>query len=172
MGNRYWSFRDRQHTGVTREIVVFAALNAIGLLIQDATVAFNSYALGLGHNKLAGFIALNSGIVLATLFRFWSYRHFVWLAPPAGGTRDAAGRPWSADRPPQAPSTPRRRKFTRTRWTTLGGLRGHAPRNPKAARRHASHAHYRSRVRIHADTEIVADFQDISTAGELSHQRL
>jgi hypothetical protein len=52
-----------------------------GLLIQDATVAFNSYLLGLENDKLAGFIALNSGIMLATLFRFWPYRQFVWVAP-------------------------------------------------------------------------------------------
>ena len=101
LGNRYWSFRDRQRTGVVREIVVFAVLNGIGLLIQDATVAFNYYVLDLGHDKLAGFIALNSGIVLATLFRFWSYRHFVWAAPPAGGAGDTEGRPRPADRPPQ-----------------------------------------------------------------------
>ena len=85
LGNRYWSFRTRQRTGVVREIIVFAVLNGIGLLIQDATVAFNYYLLGLGHNKLAGFIALNSGIALATLFRFWSYRRFVWIAPARPG---------------------------------------------------------------------------------------
>jgi putative flippase GtrA len=83
LGNRYWSFRTRQRTGVVREIVIFAVLNGIGLLIQDATVAFNYYLLHLGHNKLAGFVALNSGIALATLFRFWSYRRFVWIAPAA-----------------------------------------------------------------------------------------
>ena len=52
-------------------------------------MAFNYYLLHLGHNKLAGLIALNSGIALATLFRFWSYRRFVWVTPPAkrsGGT--------------------------------------------------------------------------------------
>jgi len=83
LGNRYWSFRTRQRTGVVREIIIFAILNGIGLLIQDAAVAFNYYLLHLGHNKLAGFIALNSGIALATLFRFWSYRRFVWIAPAA-----------------------------------------------------------------------------------------
>ena len=103
LGNRYWSFRDRQRTGVVREIVVFALLNGIGLLIQDAAVAFNYYLLGLGHDKLAGFIALNSGIVLATLFRFWSYRRLVWVAPPAGGARDSEGRPRPADRLPPDP---------------------------------------------------------------------
>jgi len=76
-------------------------LNGIGLLIQDATMAFNYYLLHLGHDKLAGFIALNAGIVLATLFRFWSYRQFVWIAPPAGGPWDTQGQPRPADRPPQ-----------------------------------------------------------------------
>jgi putative flippase GtrA len=84
LGNRYWSFRTRQRTGVVREIIIFAVLNGIGLLIQDAAVAFNCYLLHLGHHKLAGFVALNTGIALATLFRFWSYRHFVWGAPPVG----------------------------------------------------------------------------------------
>ena len=110
LGNRYWSFRDRQRTGVVREIAVFAVLNGIGLLIQDATVAFNYYLLDLGHDKLSGFIALNAGIALATLFRFWSYRRYVWTAPPtsqAGGTGD---RPQPADRPPQTSPTPDRQR--------------------------------------------------------------
>jgi hypothetical protein len=64
-----------------REIVIFAVLNGIALLLQDATVAVNYYLLHLGHDKLAAFVALNLGIALATLFRFWSYRQFVWSAP-------------------------------------------------------------------------------------------
>lgn len=108
LGNRYWSFRDRQRTGVPREIVIFTVLNGIGLLVQDATVAFNYYLLGLGDNKLAGFIALNAGIVLATLFRFWSYRQFVWVAPPGGGAGGTGGQPRSAGRPPQTSPTPDR----------------------------------------------------------------
>jgi putative flippase GtrA len=83
LGNRYWSFRTRQRTGVARELIVFAVLNGIGLLIQDAAVAFNSYLLHLQHNPTAAFLALNLGIALAMLFRFWSYRRFVWAAPPA-----------------------------------------------------------------------------------------
>ena len=83
LGNRYWSFRSRLRTGVTREIIIFAVLNGVGLLIQDAATAFNCYLLGLGHDKLAAFLALNVGIAIATLFRFWSYRQFVWGAVPA-----------------------------------------------------------------------------------------
>jgi putative flippase GtrA len=86
LGNRYWSFRARQRARVAREVIIFGVLNGIGLAIQDAVVAVNYYVLGLGHNKLAAFLALNLGIALATLFRFWSYRVFVWGAPamPAG----------------------------------------------------------------------------------------
>jgi putative flippase GtrA len=93
VGNRYWSFQHRERTGVARETVIFFVLNGIGLLIQDAVVAFNAYVLGNEHDRTAGFIALNCGIALATLFRFWSYRKFVWAAPAAPGARPAEARP-------------------------------------------------------------------------------
>ncbi len=94
IGNRYWSFRHRERTSVPREGTIFFALNGIGLLIQDTVVAFNSYVLHLEHHKLAEFVALNTGIGIATIFRFWSYRRFVWAAPapaPAGAAAAAAG---------------------------------------------------------------------------------
>ena len=94
VGNRYWSFQHRERTGVARETVIFFVLNGIGLLIQDAVVAFNAYVLGNEHNRTAGFLALNCGIALATLFRFWSYRKFVWAAaPPAAGTEASGSGP-------------------------------------------------------------------------------
>ena len=80
-GNRYWSFRHRERSGFAREGIIFVVLNAVGLLIQDAVVGFNAYALGLQHNQVAEFFALNFGIGLATLFRFWSYRKWVWAVP-------------------------------------------------------------------------------------------
>ena len=45
IGNRYWSFAHRERTSVPREGLIFFVLNGIGLLIQDAVVAFNSYVL-------------------------------------------------------------------------------------------------------------------------------
>ena len=54
-------------------------------------MAFNSYVLHLEHHKLAEFLALNLGIAIATVFRFWSYRKFVWrLAPPPAPPRTRA----------------------------------------------------------------------------------
>jgi putative flippase GtrA len=104
LGNRYWSFRTRRRAGVAHEIIVFAVLNGVGLLIQDATVAFNYYLLRLGHDKVAVFVALNLGIAIATLFRFWSYRQFVWAAP-----RPVAADHLSANRfPKKHPGVPAR----------------------------------------------------------------
>ena len=98
VANRYWSFRHRERTSVAREGMIFFVLNGVGLLIQDAVVAFNFYILGNGHNKAAEFIALNAGIALATLFRFWSYRKWVWAEPGDGAEAGASG--------PQAPAAP------------------------------------------------------------------
>ncbi len=80
VANRYWSFRHRERTTVPRETVMFFALNGVGLLIQWAVVGFTVYGLG-DTSKPANFIANNVGIVLGTLFRFWSYRRWVWTAP-------------------------------------------------------------------------------------------
>ena len=103
IGNRYWSFKHRERTSVPREGLIFFVLNGIGLLIQDTAVAFNAYVLGLEHHKLAEFVALNTGIAIATVFRFWSYRRFVWAAP-AGDTGTGATAPLDAEHLGQAVS--------------------------------------------------------------------
>jgi putative flippase GtrA len=90
IGNRYWSFAHRERTSVPREGLIFFVLNGIGLLIQDAVVAFNSYVLHNEHHKLAEFLALNIGIAIATVFRFWSYRKFVWRLTPTDGSGTGA----------------------------------------------------------------------------------
>ncbi len=79
--NRHWSFKHRERTSLRREYGLFAVFNAIGLGIALACLYVSHYALGY-HGKLADNIAANGvGLVLATAFRFWSYRRFVWAAP-------------------------------------------------------------------------------------------
>jgi putative flippase GtrA len=98
IGNRYWTFRHRDGSGTSRETVMFFGLNGIGLLIQYASIGFTNYALGL-TDKLSNNVALVAGIGLGTLFRFWSYRKWVWVAPSGvvptvvawTGPRHAAG---------------------------------------------------------------------------------
>jgi putative flippase GtrA len=82
VGNRWWTFRHRERTGMRRETIMFFVLNGVGLLIQLACIAFTYYALSL-TDKVSYNIALIVGIGFGTLFRFWSYRKWVWAAAPA-----------------------------------------------------------------------------------------
>ncbi len=89
-GNRYWTFRYREGSTLAREYAVFFVLNGIGLGIQLACIGVTYYLLNL-HGKLAYNVALIFGIGLGTLFRFWSYRRWVWLAPPVAEAEAIAG---------------------------------------------------------------------------------
>jgi putative flippase GtrA len=89
LGSRYWTFRHRERSGMGRETVLFFALNGIGLGIQLACLGFTNYALGM-TDKLSSNVALLFGICLGTLFRFWSYRKWVWIASTAGPPLDPA----------------------------------------------------------------------------------
>ena len=94
-GNRYWTFRHRQRTGVRREGILFLLLNGVGLGIQLACLGFATYLLGL-HGKLSYNVALVGGIAAATLFRYWSYKQWVWRRGDPG---DPGGAPAEGDRP-------------------------------------------------------------------------
>ena len=77
-GNRYWTFRHRGRTSFGREYVLFFVLNGVGLAISVGCLWFSHYALGL-TSALADNISANViGLGLGTLFRFWSYRRWVF----------------------------------------------------------------------------------------------
>ena len=84
VGNRYWTFKHRQGAGTTRESVMFFVLNGVGLLIQYAALGLVWDGLGL-HSKLWYNVANFIGLVVGTLFRFWSYRKWVWHVRPSSG---------------------------------------------------------------------------------------
>jgi putative flippase GtrA len=79
--SRYWTFRHRERTSIRREGVLFFVLNGIGLLIQLACLGFTVHVLGY-TGKFPANVALLAGIILGTLFRFWSYRKWVWANKP------------------------------------------------------------------------------------------
>ena len=86
--NRAWSFRHRERTSVHREYSMFFILNAVGLLIAVSCLGLSHYVFGL-HSKLADNVSANGvGVALGTMFRFWSYRRFVWVAK--GAVEEAA----------------------------------------------------------------------------------
>ena len=114
LGNRYWAFRHRERTGMGRETVLFFVFNGIGLLIQLACVAIVQDGLGL-QGKLWYNLANLCGIGLGTLFRFWSYRKWVWRTQePAGGVPAAATARYRRPRDTRRARWPRR---SRPAWT-------------------------------------------------------
>ena len=76
VASRYWTFPHRERTGLGRETALFFAANAIGVAISEGCVWLAS-AFGW-EGKLSYNIALAGGIALATLFRYWSYKKWVW----------------------------------------------------------------------------------------------
>lgn len=79
-GNRFWTFRHRVNQHWLREILLFALLNVVGLLIAEAVIAFTAYALDERGN-LAYTLASIAGTGLGTIFRYFAYKKWVWLAP-------------------------------------------------------------------------------------------
>ncbi|HWG93643.1 MAG TPA: GtrA family protein [Mycobacteriales bacterium] len=78
--NRHWTFRHRHRQAVARESVVFFVLNGIGLGISLTILGVVRYGLDLDSPlaiNAANLVALAAG----TVFRFWSYRTFVWRQP-------------------------------------------------------------------------------------------
>lgn len=80
--NRYWTFRDRPKSTPRREYPLFFLFNAAGLAIELAVMGLAKYGLGL-TSLTALTIAKGAGIGLGTIFRFWTYRSFVFAARPA-----------------------------------------------------------------------------------------
>lgn len=76
--NREWTWKDRSRRGFWREYSLYFLLNAVGLGITLLPLAVSRYLLGL-DSALADNVAANViGIGLGTLFRFWSYRRWVF----------------------------------------------------------------------------------------------
>jgi putative flippase GtrA len=86
-GNRHWTYRHRDRSGLGREYTLFFLFNGIGLAIGAACLAISHYVLGY-RSPQADMIVNVFGIGLGTLFRFWSYRKWVFrqiAAPKAEG---------------------------------------------------------------------------------------
>jgi putative flippase GtrA len=79
--NRYWTYRDRPKSAMRREYILFFAFNTTGLAIELGVLAAAKYGLDI-HGLLALNVAKTVGVGLATIFRFWSYRTFVFQPVP------------------------------------------------------------------------------------------
>ncbi|MFC4586557.1 GtrA family protein [Sphaerisporangium corydalis] len=103
LANRYWTWRDREQTGLAREYFLFFVLNGIGLLISLLIIGFVEYTLKMG-DPLSYNISLIIGTALGTLFRFWSYKKWVFLPPGLPSVDPHTGLPETGDDPSHEPS--------------------------------------------------------------------
>lgn len=81
VGFRYFTYRDRAKTERAREMTLFLAFSAVGLVIENGLLYVATYGFGW-DSKLENNIFKFVGIGVATLFRFWSYRTWVFRALP------------------------------------------------------------------------------------------
>jgi putative flippase GtrA len=88
VGFRYFTYRDRDKSGRTKEMSLFLLFSAIGLVIENGVLYTATYGFGW-HSPLQSNVFKFVGIGVATLFRFWSYRSWVFKALPA---RDSVAR--------------------------------------------------------------------------------
>jgi putative flippase GtrA len=97
VGSRFWTFRHRENQALHRETLLFFALNVVGLLIAEAVIACTTYMFGF-KGAVAYNLASLIGTGLGTIFRFFAYRKWVFLAPapPAAAvaTQEPAYAPW------------------------------------------------------------------------------
>ncbi|GAA2514827.1 GtrA family protein [Pilimelia columellifera] len=107
--NRRWTYSDRPRAQVRREFLLFAFFNVSGLAIELLVLGLAKYGLGL-----TGVLAINAakalGVGLGTVFRFWSYRTFVFttaskLNAAAAEQTVVAPRPRRGHRRPVATET-------------------------------------------------------------------
>jgi putative flippase GtrA len=76
-GNRLWTFRHRRNRQASHELALFVMFNVIAMVISAGCLGVSRYVFDL-HTQLADNVTNLFGIGLGTLFRFWSYRKFVF----------------------------------------------------------------------------------------------
>jgi len=82
VGFRYFTYRDRDKGGRTKELTLFLLFSAVGLVIENGVLYAATYGFGW-DSPLQSNVFKFLGIGVATLFRFWSYRTWVFRTLPA-----------------------------------------------------------------------------------------
>ena len=113
LGSRFWTFRHRVNQALLREGVLFVMLNVVGLAIAEVVIAATTYGLDM-KSELAYNAASVVGTGLGTIFRYFSYKKWVFLAG-APGTVVAAGEAAVSGHVDPAETSPSGAVLTRTR---------------------------------------------------------
>ncbi|SDL19318.1 GtrA family protein [Streptomyces indicus] len=82
IGFRYFTYRDRDKSSRTKEMTLFLLFSIVGLVIENGVLYAATYWFGW-DSRLQSNIFKFVGIGIATMFRFWSYRTWVFRTLPA-----------------------------------------------------------------------------------------
>ncbi|MZD06484.1 GtrA family protein [Streptomyces sp. SID5785] len=85
VGFRYFTYRDRDKSGRAKELTLFLLFSVVGLVIENGVLYAATYGFGW-DSPLQSNVFKFLGMGIATLFRFWSYRTWVFKALPARET--------------------------------------------------------------------------------------
>jgi putative flippase GtrA len=87
LANRYWTYRHHTRSALRREYTLFFGFNLVGMIIQSGSVGIAKYGFNLNESdhKLLIMVTTLAAAGVATIFRFWAYRTFVFLKPPVDG---------------------------------------------------------------------------------------
>lgn len=93
VGNRALTWRDSSPPHRRREAALFVVFNLVGLGFSVATLFVSHDLLGLTSAVADNVSANVIGLGLGTLFRFCTYRRFVFAAPDVADARPASVAP-------------------------------------------------------------------------------
>ena len=87
IGNRMFTWKGSDAGDRRREVALFVLFNIVGLSFSIVTLAVSHDVMGL-TSRLADNISANViGLALGTIFRFWSYKRFVFNSACPGDDR-------------------------------------------------------------------------------------
>jgi putative flippase GtrA len=81
IGNRFWTYKDRDSIGRQREMVLFVTVNLIGMLIENVPLAVSQYVVHWDSTLASNVAKYIIGTPLGMVFRLWTYR--TWIFPKA-----------------------------------------------------------------------------------------
>src|SRR5581483_4420977 len=87
--NRHWTWRDRARTGLAREYSLFIALSGVALGLTLGCLAFGEYVLHEQSLLARNFWGNVVGVGVAMVWRFWSFKRWVFLEPEPERSDDA-----------------------------------------------------------------------------------
>ncbi|RKT05049.1 putative flippase GtrA [Streptomyces sp. 3211.6] len=106
VGFRYFTYRDRDLGSRRREMILFVLFSVIGMVIESGVLYVATYGFGL-DSSLQNNVSKFFGMAVATVFRFWSYRTWVFKALPTDAAPSLVVEQRDGQEPaPVAPRTP------------------------------------------------------------------